>query len=344
MRAKSLSLLIVGFSFGSVLLVLAGNIVIDPLWYFKGNILSGLNPRYNERVQKVNLYLQSPDQYDCFIFGSSRTTLLNENLIDGYNCFNFSFSSGRVDEFVAYAKWLKGNGAQPRLVIVGVDDFSLTPTKSELSVPEFIVAGVLPRNLVESYLSIEMFKTSIVVARRGIQKPRYYDREFVGQVRRGLSNYDPAKVSSLPQYVTAPRDCQFCGYSVDRYSELTGVFQGTKVIGYVPPVSLWYLANKSSSAYTAYLDGLNSISSLFSQFYDFSMPSGITTDKSLTYDGSHYAVEVNDHIAVCLIGGVCVVPYVNPSDLGLDGYVSVHSNSMRENYIRVSAEGAHIKN
>ena len=100
------------------------NIFVDPLWYWKGNQLTQINLPSNERLSKINLFLQQPDNYNCFIFGSSRTTLLNQNEIKGYNCFNFSFSSGNINEFIDYAEYLKHKGYSPELVILGVDGFN----------------------------------------------------------------------------------------------------------------------------------------------------------------------------------------------------------------------------
>ena len=63
----------------TTILVLAGaiNWLIDPLWYNKGNRITGRNFSFNERISKTNLLLNSDTRtYDCLILGSSRTTLL----------------------------------------------------------------------------------------------------------------------------------------------------------------------------------------------------------------------------------------------------------------------------
>ena len=107
-----------------LLLCLFINIVTDPLWYFEGNSIKNKNFAFNERLSKTNRFLKSRHDYDSLIFGSSRTTVLNETLIENYRCFNYSFSGGRIEEFSAFASYIKDTGFTPRLIIIGVDDFN----------------------------------------------------------------------------------------------------------------------------------------------------------------------------------------------------------------------------
>ena len=97
---------------------------MDPLWYFNGNRHEKLNFAFNERLTKTNQFLKKLHDYDCLIFGSSRTTVLNESLIENYRCFNYSFSAGRIGEFNAFASYAEEIGAAPRLILIGVDDFN----------------------------------------------------------------------------------------------------------------------------------------------------------------------------------------------------------------------------
>src|ERR1700730_73349 len=77
---------------------LAANALVDPLWYFAGNVVTGVNYAFNERLAKVNRLLPRLEQYDCLILGSSTSALLPERQIAGQRCFNLGFSSGVVPE------------------------------------------------------------------------------------------------------------------------------------------------------------------------------------------------------------------------------------------------------
>lgn len=66
---RSLEIRYVVTVFATVILiastVLAINLLVDPLWYFNGNVISGVNYQYNERHSKAYLFLKQPKNYDC---------------------------------------------------------------------------------------------------------------------------------------------------------------------------------------------------------------------------------------------------------------------------------------
>src|SRR2546430_12505265 len=79
----------------------ATNCLVDPLWYLRGNVLTGINYPFNERLAKIIRLLPRLNDYDCLILGTSRATLLPEEQIPGYRCFNLAFSDGQVREHLA---------------------------------------------------------------------------------------------------------------------------------------------------------------------------------------------------------------------------------------------------
>jgi hypothetical protein len=118
---------------------------------------------FDERLSKANQYLKrrSSHPYNCIIFGSSRTTLLNESLLrDPFRCFNFSFSGGRIQEFLAHAKWLKNRGLNPDYVILGIDDFNFVQSSKELNISGFIKQSSDPPSIFYSYYSLDALDMS----------------------------------------------------------------------------------------------------------------------------------------------------------------------------------------
>jgi len=77
-------------------LCLVINFLVDPLWYLRGNLVTGVNFAFNERIAKLNQLMPRMQDYDCLIVGSSRTTLLPERRFSGHHCFNLAFSGGRI--------------------------------------------------------------------------------------------------------------------------------------------------------------------------------------------------------------------------------------------------------
>ena len=64
----------------------AVNCLVDPLWYLRGNVLTGINYPFNERLAEIIRFLPRLQEYDCIIFGTSRASLLPEEKIQGYHC------------------------------------------------------------------------------------------------------------------------------------------------------------------------------------------------------------------------------------------------------------------
>src|SRR5258708_19522075 len=108
----------IGWLLASALLIVAAcftvNCLIDPLWYLRGNVLTEINYPFNERLSKINYFLPRMQSYDCIIFGSSRATLLPEEKIEGYHCFNMAFSDGQASEYQLYAQYLRHPALVPR--------------------------------------------------------------------------------------------------------------------------------------------------------------------------------------------------------------------------------------
>jgi hypothetical protein len=278
--------------------VLTLNAAVDPLWYGRGNIVTGENFAFNERVAKLNLFLRHSDRYDCLIFGSSRTTLLDQTRIAGHTCANLAFSSGVVTEFIAYARYIKARGFSPKLVIVGVDAFNfwrdMTP-----ELPDFVARGAPPPGWLRAYLSAGALNFSRRTLQGDSPFVRYYDDTFVGRVGPDAPMYDPP----APAELTA-KGWSFDAARQDLYFELREIFPQARFVGYVPPVSAWLVVEELYLArhIEQYLNAMAAIAGRFDAMYDFSIPSEITMRPENTYDGDHYGAAVNAAIADVLQG------------------------------------------
>lgn len=267
------------------------NLMADPLWYWKGNQLTHKNFAFNERISKINLFLQDPDKYDCFIFGSSRTTLLNQHDIEGYTCFNFSFSGGNVFEIIEYSEYLKSLKYYPKLVILGIDGFNFTLKKSINNVPDFVLTRRRPPNILKSYLSFDSLKFSKRSFMEESNLPRYYKEDFTVDILKNSPKYHPEheKPKKLEE-----REGSYTLDNLTYYEQLTQVFPNAQYIGYVPPISYWKILElQNTNELNIYLEAIHRISGFIQPLYDFSIPSDITKNTDNTYDGSHYNVYVN---------------------------------------------------
>jgi hypothetical protein len=273
------------------------NLLVDPLWYFSGTRIGTHNYWLNDRTSKVNLIRQNPDAYDCLIFGSSVTTLLNAKSIEGYKCFNAAFSAATAEELRIYARYLKGMGVAPRLVIVDLGPADLRAKRpSAPEMPEFILEGRSPAPAFLAYLSFDVFWFSVRSALGMIERGSWYTPEFV------VRQVTPKKPIGPAGALAATGHFDDFGQEVLAvYAEVLDTWPEARKIGYVSFVNAWVvLAWKKTGRIKRYLSTVYAASEMFDEFYDFSAPSKITMDLSLTNDGFHFSEVANGLIAARL--------------------------------------------
>ena len=290
--------------------ILAVNLVFDPMWFLGGSRF-GVNYAFNERISKTNLLLDAPEAYDCIIFGSSRTTLLDANAIEGHRCFNYAVSQATDADLDAQLRYLKPLLPELALLIVGVDSYLLARDDPGLAngVPHFMRTLQRPPDLFSTYLSLDALDFSWRTLRRTPPNARYYDERFVVGVVEGAGPYEPSPEIEIgaPRKRTERFDQFPAGpFSVERaavYDRVRAAYPDARSVGYVPPVTAHYAARVH---FAGHLDSLLAATAAaarrFDAFYDFSVPSPLTEDAANTYDGGHFYPAANDRVAAVLSG------------------------------------------
>lgn len=267
------------------------NWLIDPLWYNHGNILTGKNFAFNERISKTNLFLRTKEQadYDCIILGSSRVTALKASEFVDNKCFNFALKGGKISDFINYGTFLKEEGIDPDIVYLGVDGLNFVEEKQKQQ------SVTIPRtnSVLEAYLSTDVLLFSTMTLLGISPDPgSYYDR-----------NFEPADFDNPPVYQPdfyQPGSQQRCDLSsVESFIGLKKLFPNAKFVAYVPPISAWSTLDDTygRGLTDCYLSAFYELAQNYDAMYDFSAPSEVTKDPTNTFDGSHYSVEVNNQIA-----------------------------------------------
>jgi hypothetical protein len=294
----------IGWLLASALLIVAAcflvNCLVDPLWYLRGNVLTKINYPFNERLSKLNQFLPRMANYDCIIFGSSRATLLPEEKIEGYHCFNMAFSDGQASEYQLYAQYLRQRGFAPRLLIVDVKREDFIGPEHAPEVPDFIRTGDAPPSILATYLSLDALDFSIRTLRQDSPHHRYYDKNFAVnlEIRSKRHRYNPTgPITPMPPpFDVHPERAAL-------YIKLRQEFPMAHAIGYVPPESPWRIAAFSlTGGLDAYLGAIGGIAGAYDEFLNFSIPSPITESLQDTYDGSHYSRAVNARVVAALFG------------------------------------------
>ena len=316
--------LVTFFLLGSV----AGiNWLIDPLWYGHGNILTGKNFAFNERITKTNLFLRTKNQvsYDCIILGSSRTTALRKSEFTSNNCFNYALKGAVIRDFVNYANFLKSQGINPDIVYIGIDGFNFVEQERKEQQP-IEVQSLQTKSPLEAYLSADVLLFSAMTLLGVSPDPgNFYDQ-----------NFEPVDFATPPTYDPKfynPSGLQKCDlFAVETFASLKEFFPNAKFVAYVPPRSAWSIINDTyeRGLMDCYLSAFHKLSQRFDAMYDFSIPSEVTKNPENTYDGSHYSVKVNNRIAKILQGESDDTFGVRVDRYNFDDYRAIYRQQLRE--------------
>ncbi|WP_019504772.1 hypothetical protein [Pleurocapsa sp. PCC 7319] len=296
-----------GFSFklyGLVTFLLLGSVTainwaIDPLWYSHGNILTGKNFAFNERITKTNLFLRTKDKsnYDCIILGSSRAIALRVSNFPDSKCFNYALKGAEIPDFVNYADFLQAQGLKPKIVYIGVDGLNFVAQDRTEKEP-LNVENLATKSPLEAYLSADVLLFSAMTLLGLSPDPgNYYDRNFEPLDFAHPPVYNPEFYKPAP-----PQQCDLS--AVETFANLRKFFPEAKFVGYVPSRSAWSMINDTygRGLMDCYLKGFHQLAQSYDAMYDFSAPSTITKNPDHTFDGSHYSVIVNNKIAKIIQG------------------------------------------
>jgi hypothetical protein len=273
------------------------NWLVDPLWYSHGNLLTGKNFAFNERITKTNLFFrtQAQEKYDCIIIGSSRVTPLRASALSNHNCFNYALKGAEIPDFVSFADSLQEHGVDPKIVYIGVDGLNFVE-KERKEQPPMSIESLKTPSFLQAYLSSDVLLFSAMALLGVSPDPgSYYD-----------ANFEPVDFENPPIYegkFYEPVSLQKCDLSsVETFIGLKKFFPNAKFVGYVPPRSAWSMINDTygRGLTDCELSAFYEISQSYDAMYDFSIPSMITKNPRNTFDGSHYSVAINDRIAKVL--------------------------------------------
>lgn len=270
------------------------NSLIDPLWYFQGNRLSGVNLPWNERVTKTNQLLKTSEQYDCILFGTSRSTLFDTQLLQNNQCFNYSFSGGKVEEYINYAQYLKSQQIEPATIYLEIELESFNRRKQTRVYP----AVTSPMPVYQAYLlSANVLELSYRTLIQDFDFARWYDSQFRGRVAADAPTYEPELLDRHPERTCDPERIRL-------YQQLRQVFPNSRWVGFIAPISAWYLFNTSylPDLLNCQLAGVTEVATLLDGLYDFAVPSALTSRTDNTYDGNHYYPRVYEQVAQVLEG------------------------------------------
>jgi hypothetical protein len=278
------------------------NALIDPLWFFThAHPLNRVQVGFDERAQKTNRLRAHRGQFDAVLFGSSRSTYIDQHDFAPWSLFNHAVNAMWPQEYRPYLDhFTEVNGRAPGLVVLGVDFFgSHDGVVGKWQPPETYLRRVGdPRYVLSSLLSFELLERSLRagVASAGLVAPieqlDYYDRHNVRHFRQAMD--ETFRASEVLKNLEVFRARVFAGY---RYNEglpelwrgLRAAYPHTRFLVFTTPVAEPMLALLVREGRLGdYERWIGDLTAAFGEVWDFMGLNSVTTDLSRYRDAQHF--------------------------------------------------------
>ncbi|HVN25524.1 MAG TPA: hypothetical protein VMT71_16265 [Syntrophorhabdales bacterium] len=323
------------------------NYVLDPYGLFRKDF-SWQFVEPNSNFIKVRYVTEYPDRYDCFLFGSSRVGNIDVRAIKNFRCYNMTCNGGLPHEFLNNLRYMLKRGVRPKLVLVGLDDFSFKSNPAErLSQPlRHPYPPVLNESPLPFYLRYlfslhsQHIMSPVIegywrrITGKGGSPAFFWDITNTGQLLvPGVDKYidehaeEYRKDPKFTEKIESVTGDNMKG-AIEDISEMVALLkeQGIRAVFFMnPPYKNWFLDLN--------LDEFGRFEKALAQltpFYDFTGINSITRDPLNFYNPSHFRVSIGNIMIARMLDDTAVKI---PSDFGVvvtAETVDAHLQSLRQ--------------
>ena len=280
----------------------AVNALIDPLWFFThAHPLNRVQPGFDERAQKTNWLQARRGQFDAVLFGSSRSTYIDQRDFTPLRMFNYSVNAMWPREYKAYLDHFSAvNGRAPEVVVLGVDFFgSQLNLAGKWRPPEtYLQQAGDRRYLARSLLSLDLFERSLRTGANSlglttsVDERDHYDRDNVRHFSRSIHpDLRAREILGDLEYFQAEFYVNY-NYNEDLpriWASLRDSYPRTRFIVFTTPVAEPMFALEAREGKLEnYQRWLADLTATFGQVWDFMGLNSVTTDLSNYRDAQHF--------------------------------------------------------
>ena len=262
----------------------------------------------NQHIFKTEYIFRDPNRFDSFIFGSSRTGVIDPAKINSGKFYNMSYSLGLPSQHLAIIKAFLQKGVKIKTVIIGLDEFSfnLSPKEHEKQLERIMHPSVTGRLLSDMFCTYYLRVPKLFELGNGIKLFFNDDRggKFVLN-EKGLHMFWVKKekeIELMGKPLFTMDTIQVSPKSFDKKLEDEAFVQiqelillakknDFRLIIFFNPLSTNFYMPYASSLYAV----KQKLASL-TDYYDFSGLDSITLNNYNYYDGVHYRYLVGDMI------------------------------------------------
>lgn len=286
------------------LLMVVVPVTIDPYNVFHVENIRDNGVEPNKNFLKTEYVIRHPEKFDAFLFGSSRVSSIHTDKIEGYRCYNMTYSEGVPKEHLDDLRAMLEGGVRPRMVMVGVDciSYMIDPEEHKNS-PLRCPYPMNRRERAEFYLEYLEPITAVKSLWTTYFEPRAvsYDRtiyETGWTLDYGVeSHMDWSEAKADWTVLYADRTPQ----ALEEIRQLKELCDdnGIRLIVFTNPMHQLTYQKAMENGYREFLAGLAQVT----DYYNFSGINGVTTDNGYYLETSHYKPEVGDMILEAIFEG-----------------------------------------
>lgn len=286
------------------LLMVVVPVAIDPYNVFHVENIrdNGIEP--NKNFLKTEYVIRHPDRFDAFLFGSSRVSSIHSDRIEGYRCYNMTYSEGVPKEHLENLQVMLEHGVRPKMVLVGVDSISymIDPAiheENRLRCPypmtreekkEFYL------QYLEPIMAVESLKTTYFEPRVVAYDQKIYDVGWTLDYGvESHTDWSQAEADWTVQYANrTPQALE----EIRQLKELCDA-NSIELVIFTNPMHVLTYEKAVENGYRDFLSGLAQVT----DFYNFSGINDITTNNDNYLETSHYMPQVGDRMLDVMFKG-----------------------------------------
>lgn len=273
-------------------------VIIDPYNVFHADapVENGVEP--NKNYLKMKHVLKNPDEYDSFLFGSSRVGFIDVSKLKDGNYYDMMYSEGVPAEHLDNLKVMIDNGIVPKNVLLGVDDIAyfVNPDlhKNQLYRLSFPWEGSITdkAGFYLRYFDLITLSQSLHVLHTNVNDDPGYGKRLI---TTGTENLD-----IVPQFNYEGAHAWWSSYYYPREESLDEIREikelcdehGIKLRVFTNPLNALTYAKDIDNGYLVFLDELADVT----DYWNFSGFNNVTLDYDNYYETSHYCPAVGDKI------------------------------------------------
>ncbi len=281
----------------------------------------------NQHMFNPEYIFRNPEKFDSFLFGSSRTMVIQVDKISSGRFYNMSYSLGLLNQHLAIIRALTKKGVKINTVLIGLDDIcfsqpAVARQKHLIRIMHPDICGPNRANIFDTYFfrkpnlkELSLWRDRVLRGRmkgvltldhQGVHMIWHEADDTIEKTGKPIfhftfSKYEPA--------IYGQKEMDEAFASIEELIALSKL-QHFKLIFFIIPFYAEQYLNQAKPLWTV-KERLANIT----EYYDFSGINSVTINSLNYFDAeSHYRYRVGDMIISRIFGGNAAYP---PNDFGV---------------------------